>query len=275
MMLAFVATCLAQDSKPGAVDLPRRIKVPVRAWFQPAYVDTRPDLYPNMTMVTSLTEPALAVELAKRGVTALRWCYGPNSPWSEGKASYYMQQAAPYIKAGEFRFAGVGIDEWDTGNGHYPKEKELAAAGFRTARRQWPDSIMVAYVTKPDETFTELLKDHTLDLAIIEGYSFIPDVGGLTMEGIRQRCDVMKTAGLLDRTIVCLGYVSAAPDKQGRRMTIANLEQQMREIKKRYPEMPGVVLYGFKDDTPETLELIRRADALSAELYPTPENRDR
>jgi len=275
MMLAFVATCLAQDSKPGAVDLPQRIKAPVRAWFQPAYVDTRPDLYPNMTMVTSLTEPALAVELAKRGVIALRWCYGPNSPWSEGKASYYAQQAAPFIKAGEFRFAGVGIDEWDTGNGHYPKEKELAAAGFRTARRQWPDSIMVAYVTTPDETFTELLKDHTLDLAIIEGYSFIPDVGGLTMDGIRQRCDVMKTAGLLDRTIVCLGYVSAAPDKQGRRMTIANLEQQMREIKKKYPEMPGIALYGFKDDTPETLELIRQADALTAELYPTSTNRGR
>lgn len=271
MLLAVVTACPAQDSEPVTAKPPQRIKAPVRAWFQPPYLETKPDLYPNMTMVTSLT----AERLAKRGVTALHWCYGPNSPWSEGKAGYYAQQAAPFIKAGEFRFAGVGIDEWDTGNGHYPKEKELAAAGFRTARRQWPDSIMVAYVTTPDQTFTELLKDHTLDLAIIEGYSFIPDVGGLTMEGIRQRCDVMKTAGLLDRTIVCLGYVSAAPDKQGRRMTIANLEQQMREIKKKYPEMPGIALYGFKDDTPETLELIRQVDALAAELYPTSTNRGR
>jgi len=58
-------------------------------------------------------------------------------------------------------------------------------------------------------------------------------------------------------------------------MTIANLEQQMREIKKTYPEMPGIALYGFKDDTPETLELIRQADALAAELYPTSTNRGR
>jgi|GEM_PF-599036 len=37
----------------------------------------------------------------------LRWCYGPNSPWLEGKASDYMQQSAQYIRAGEFRFAGA------------------------------------------------------------------------------------------------------------------------------------------------------------------------
>jgi hypothetical protein len=37
----------------------------------------------------------------------LRWCYGPNSAWLEGKASDYMQQSAPYIRAGEFRFAGA------------------------------------------------------------------------------------------------------------------------------------------------------------------------
>jgi len=275
LLLAFAATCLAQDSDPVAAKFQQRIKSPVRAWFQPPYIDAKPDLYPNMTMVTSLTDPALAERLTHRGVTALRWCYGPNSPWSEGKASYYAQQAAPFVQEGEFRFAGVGIDEWDTGSVHYPKEKDLAAAGFRTARHQWPDSIMIAYVTMPDETFIELIKDHTLDLAIIEGYSFIPDVGGLTMDGICQRCDVMKMAGLLDRTIVCLGFVSAAPDKQGRCMTIENLEQQMREIKMRYPEMPGIALYGFKDENPETLKLIRQADALAAELYPTFTNRDR
>lgn len=56
-------------------------------------------------------------------------------------------------------------------------------------------------------------------------------------------------------------------------MTIANLEQQMREIKKRYSETPGIALYGFKDDTPETLELTHQADAQAAELYPTSINR--
>ena len=268
IMVAVWKWCPAEDSKPAAAKPLPRLRSPVVAWFQPPFLDEKPDLYPNMTMVTSLTDPSQAEKLAKRGVTALHWCYGPNSPWSEGKASYYTQQAAPVIKEGTFRFAGVGIDEWDTGNGNYAQERELAAAGFRAARRQWPDSIMVAYVTTPDRTFTDLFKDNTLDLAIIEGYSFIPDVGGLTMEGISRRCDVMKAAGLLDRTIVCLGYVSAVPDKQGRRMTFESLEQQVREIKKKYPEMPGIAFYGFKDDSPETLELIRKAEMLAAELFP-------
>lgn len=57
-------------------------------------------------------------------------------------------------------------------------------------------------------------------------------------------------------------------------MTIEILEQQMREIKMRYPEMPGIALYGFKDDTTETLELIRQVDALAAELYPTSTNKN-
>ena len=143
----------------------------------------------------------------------------------------------------------------------------MAASGYRTARKKWPDSIMVGWVTQPDSTFIELLRDGTLDLAIIEGYSFIPDVGGLTIEGICERCEVMKKADLLDRTIVCFGYVSAAKDKQGRRMTFDALEKQVRHVKKKYPEMPGVAFYGFKDDSSETLELIQAVDALSGELY--------
>ena len=40
------------------------------------------------------------------GRDRLRWCYGPNSAWLEGKASDYMQQSAPYIRAGKFRSRG-------------------------------------------------------------------------------------------------------------------------------------------------------------------------
>ena len=56
-------------------------------------------------------------------------------------------------------------------------------------------------------------------------------------------------------------------------MTIEELERQVRYIRQRYPEMPGVAFYGFKDDTPETRELIRRADALAGQLYPSQPSR--
>jgi hypothetical protein len=241
---------------------------PIRAWFQPAFVEERPELYPNMTMVTSLVDSAVAEKLNKRGVIALRWCYGPNSPWSEGKKEYYRQQCEPFDAKTKFQFDGVGIDEWNTGDGNYEREKLLAAYGFRDAQKKWPDAWRVAFVTTPDSLFTSLVKDEVFDLAIIEGYSFIPDVGGLTLEGICQRCDVMKQAGLLSRTIVCLGYISAAHDKQGRYMTFQELERQARYIKMSYPEMPGIAFYGFKDDSQATLELIRKVDALGAALYP-------
>lgn len=258
---------MANDLKSAQQKREPRLRSPIRAWFQPHYLEIRPELYANITIVTSLDDVVLAEKVTKRGVMALKWCYGPNSEWSDGKSAYYSQQCAPFINGSDFRFAGVGIDEWNPGDKRYAKEKDLAASGYRTARKKWPDSIMVGWVTQPDSTFIELLRDGTLDLAIIEGYSFIPDVGGLTIEGICERCEVMKKADLLDRTIVCFGYVSAAKDKQGRRMTFDALEKQVRHVKKKYPEMPGVAFYGFKDDSSETLELIQAVDALSGELY--------
>ncbi len=246
-----------------------RLKQPIREWFQPQHFDAGDELYSQITLVTSLDDARLAEKITRRGVQALKWCYGTNSEWSEGLADYDRRQCAPFLDGQPFRFAGVGIDEWNPGDPRYPTEKDLAAHGFRAARAEWPDSIMIGWVTQPDATFIELLRDGTLDLAIIEGYTFIPDVGGLTLAGICEHCDIFKKANLLDRTIVCFGYLSATPDQRGRRMTIEELERPVRHIQRQYPEMPGVAFYGFKDDTPETRDLIRRADALSGRLYPS------
>lgn len=269
--LHLAAAAEPAGTAPAAEPRPSRLPVPVRAWFQPPHLDSNPGLYPAMTMLTSGgDDAALAARLTERGVAVLKWCYGPNSPWSGGRAEYYTEQCDPLFKG--FRYAGVGIDEWDTGHANVAREKDLAAAGYRAARAKWPDAIMAAWVTGPDETFIGLLQDGTLDLAIIEGYTFIPDVGGLTLDAIcEQRCDVLERAGLIDRTIVCFGYVSAATDTHGRRMTFADLEHHVRHVRERYPKMPGVAFYGFDDGAPETLELIRQADALAAELYPARE----
>jgi len=252
------------DDKPST-----RIKLPVRAWFEPQYLEKNPELYKNMNMITSLTDANLAEKMAKRGVVPLKWCFGPTSEYSGGKADYYTQQCEPIVKDMKFRLAGVGIDEWNPSDKRYTKEKGLAADGYRAARKKWPDNLMVCWVTEPDDDFISLLRDGTFDLAIIEGYTFIPDVGGLTTEGIAKRCNKLKDAKLLDKTIVCFGYIAAMKDKTGRRMTYADLDTQVRQIKKQFPKMPGVAFYGYKDHSPETLDLIQKADELSAELYPT------
>lgn len=249
--------------------VPARFPVPVRAWFEPTFLDTRPELYGAMNMITSHTDADVAEQWAARGVTPLRWAFGPQSEYSGGKADYYRDQCAPFVDGKIFRFAGVGIDEWNPSAARYRTEAALAAEGYRAARRTWPDNLVVAWVTHPDETFLELLRDGTFDLAIIEGYSFIPDVGGLDLEGIRARCDVIKTAGLADRCIVCFGYIAAGQDKAGRRMTRDALATLVRTIKEEYPEMPGVAFYGYADGDAATPELVAEAEKLALEVYPT------
>jgi hypothetical protein len=246
-----------------------RFPVPVRAWFQPQYLDSRPELFSAMNMITSHTDADVAEKWLKKGVVPLRWAFGPQSEYSEGKADYYRDQCEPFVKGKPFRFAGVGIDEWNPADKRYEVEAKVAAEGYRSARKRWSDNLVVAWVTNPDETFLGLLKDGTFDLAIIEGYTFIPNVGGLDLNGIRVRCDAVKKAGLLDRCIVCFGYIAAGKDKQDRRMTKDDLSELARTVKKDYPEMPGLAFYGYNDGHERTPELVAEAEKLALELYPS------
>jgi len=246
-----------------------RHPVPVRAWFQPKFLDTRPEVYVGMNLITSLVEADVAEHWSGKGVVTLKWAFGPQSEYSQGKSEYYRDQCEPFIDGKPFRFAGVGIDEWNPGSDRFAEESKLAAEGYRAARVTWPDNLVVAWVTQPDETFLALLADGTFDLAIIEGYTFIPDVGGLTLDGIRDRVNAVEKAGLIDRCIVCFGYVAAAADKAGRRMTADDLSVLVRAVKKEYPRMPGVAFYGFDDGDPGTPDLIAAAERLGLEVYPS------
>ena len=246
-----------------------RFPVPVRAWFQPQLLDTRPELYRGMNLITSLVDADVAEHWSESGVVTLKWAFGPQSEYSQGKSDYYRDQCAPFIGEEPFRFAGVGIDEWNPGGARFAEESRLAAEGYRAARDKWPDNLVVAWVTQPDETFLGLLADGTFDLAIIEGYTFIPDVGGLTLDGIRARIAAVERAGLLDRAIVCFGYVAAGADQEGRRMTEDDLTRLVRAIHAEYPQMPGVAFYGHADGDPATPDLIAAAERLGLECHPS------
>ena len=265
--IAFVAGVgAAGTAAPPAAP---RHPVPVRAWFQPKFLNTRPEVYVGMNLITSLVEADVAERWSGKGVVTLKWAFGPQSKYSQGKPEYYRDQCEPFIDGKPFRFAGVGIDEWNPGGKSFAEESRLAAEGYRAARATWPDNLVVAWVTQPDETFLALLADGTFDLAIIEGYTFIPDVGGLTLDGIRDRVNAVEKAGLIDRCIVCFGYVAAGADKAGRRMTADDLSVLVRAVKKEYPQMPGVAFYGFDDGDPGTPDLIAAAERLGLEMYPS------
>lgn len=88
-------------------------------------------------------------------------------------------------------------------------------------------------------------------------------------EGGLGRCDAMKEAGLIDKTIFCFGHFTAGAQRNGQRLTTTWLRERAEELIKRYPEMPGVAFFQQGDsDTPEFRELVHFCDQLSGELWP-------
>ncbi len=208
--------CIGADA-PSALPRP---SAPFVAWFEPPALDSQLELYRRASLITSLVErhAALLPKLAAQGTSGLRWAFGPTSAAAEYSGQteeFYAKQFSPLLLKDGTMAAGIGIDEWNTGDPKFVPERDAAAAGYRTGRKRWPHTFAAAWVTQPDEVFISLLRDGTFDLAIIEGYTFIPDVGGLDLVGIQRRCEPFRHAGLLNRTIVCHGYVSATPDKNG------------------------------------------------------------
>ena len=169
ILLGIAAAAAVVATGTAAPPAAPRYPVPVRAWFQPKFLDTRPEVYVGMNLITSLVEADVAERWSGKGVVTLKWAFGPQSEYSQGKTEYYRDQCEPFIDGKPFRFAGVGIDEWNPGSERFAEESKLAAEGYRAARVMWPENLVVAWVTQPDETFLALLADGTFDLAIIEG----------------------------------------------------------------------------------------------------------
>ena len=94
--------------------------------------------------------------LQAQGVTVLKWASGPRTA---DKPSDYVKALDP--QAPGFRFAGAGIDEWNTRN---KTVEETAATGYREAKRQYPSLFLAAWVTGIDSVFSSLMADGTFDV---------------------------------------------------------------------------------------------------------------
>eukprot|EP01050_Picozoa_sp_SAG11_P045018 SAG11_NODE_22205_length_410_cov_0.832797_2_plen_88_part_01 len=69
---------------------------------------------------------------------------------------------------------GLEIDEWTIGAEAH-NSSALATIGYRQARAAWPESFVQLWVGGvKDPNIIELLRDGTVDLAIIEGYTYCP-----------------------------------------------------------------------------------------------------
>jgi len=248
----------------------RRPTAPYRVWFQPGLFHRDIDLYKHMTIDASgWLDPRLAEAMEK---TTLDWVYGLQHPWAN--SSDYWRNAcsqAERTKGKRFVSAGIAVDEWVP-----PKLKsnpQWLADGLRAGRKANPDIFISVWITDPTPPLFALVRDETIDLVIVEGYTHvapnIPATLTTSWEGGLRRCDAMKDAGLIDKTVFCFGHITPAAQRNGQPLTTTWLRERAKELKKRYPEMPGVAFFQRgDDDTPEFRELIRFCDQLSGELWP-------
>lgn len=248
----------------------RRPVPPYRVWFQPRLFHRDIDLYEHMTIDASgWLDPRLAEAMDK---TTLDWVYGLQHPWA--KSSDYWRNAcsrAERTKGERFVSAGIAVDEWVP-----PELKEnpkWLADGLRAGRQANPDIFIAVWVTDPTPPLVALVRDGTIDLVIVEGYTHVaPDApANLTTswEGGLRRCDAMAEAGLIDKTIFCFGHITPAAQRNGQPLNTTWLRAKAEELKERYPKMPGIAFFQRgDDDSPEFRNLIRFCDQLSGELWP-------
>ena len=195
-LLIAVAAATATDLAVMSGDPPPHLrpKPPYRAWAfyagdksssATAVQNLPPTLYPGANL--DLTPPgniSAVQEENRRGIAALHWAYGPDSPWAPkllNSSATNQSAAAEYFKGytsplessehGTWAFAGAAIDEWNPSScpSTFCNNSAAAAAGYTMGKQTWPWTFTAAWVTGQDEMFTSLMLERTFDLAIIEG----------------------------------------------------------------------------------------------------------
>ena len=88
----------------------------------------------------------------------------------------------------------------------------LLQAGFREGRRRYPTTFAASWVTGADDTFAELMRDGTFDLAMVEGYTvcWLPDHCSPTIDGYFSRLEWAQAEGFINRTLFAFGWMVPA-----------------------------------------------------------------
>lgn len=230
-------------------------------------------LYEHMTMDASgWLDPRLCEAVGKTG---LRWVYGTNHPDAKSE-QYWIDECAKKTLAiptdhPQLISAGVAIDEWVPPKD--PAIEAFIADGLREAKRLQPELFIVVWFTDLRPTLTQLIKDGTVDLGIVQGYTHTAPRYGqhawLAWDTCLKRCDAVAKADVLDKTIFSFGHITDEQTVRGDFLRPDWIEDKMREIKQRFPEMPGVAFFQSDGpDTPALRNLAQHCDQLSGELWP-------
>lgn len=209
----------------------------VIAW----YGQSDRELWKRFTASNMSTYASIPEWLAQRGVLDMTWGEGGPIDWlptEEAWEKYYLGLAA--------NNRAWCMHEW-----HMPAtsvEARRAVRAASLAERRHPRSYSAFYYQGQRE-MADLASRGELDLLIQEGYTHVTQVFPLqgftiALPGIKERIDIAREAGAIEKHIVMLGHIAPA-DKYhpGHELTAALLEEQIRELREYAPEMPGVGFY--------------------------------
>lgn len=247
-----------------------RPEPPYRVWFQPRLFHRDIDLYRHMTIDASgWLDPRLAEAF---GVTALNWVYGVNHP-SAGGSQYWRDAASAGARSfpketPKLIAAGIAIDEWVPPA--HPENTEWLTTGLRDARTRDPEVFIAVWSTDPTPPLFEIVRDGTVDLVIVEGYTHSVEAGlSTSWDGGLRRMNAFADAGLIDRTIFSFGHITDRVSHRGEYLRSSWLREKAGEIKERFPSSPGIAFFQSTDeDTPDLRALVRDCDRLSSALWP-------
>jgi hypothetical protein len=258
--------------------------------------------------------PALRDRYDKLGVSCLQWASGWDSFYKgEGaeKLAHWGDDASiiEHIKDGLLSknvSGAIAMDELGElppvlppppakPNGKFQQANKtgtqimlLAAEGYRQAKRANPSLFLAAWNCGARSVFSELMLDGTIDLALIEGYTYCGVRVGkcaswaVSINDYYPRLQYAREQGWLNRSIFVFGYIVGRSELNPGAFTKESLQADMTSLKRDFPEMPGVGFYHArpgnlsdhsKSNIPDihdnaTFELIRFASKLAAALYP-------
>lgn len=279
-LLCAAPPAAAQQSPRDVPSLPspdvvvaRRPSVPYRLWYAPKSLAENPATYSGLTIDTGgRAAPRL---LESRGATSLDWVYGTQISWDAGP-DYWVERASvgkrtkPATAEHPYAFvtAGISVDEWI---GSRPEVRRWIVDGLRTAKKANPELFVSVWATGVTAEIATLAREGVIDLIVLEAYNITERRGlGVSWATALERCEAAKKAGLERKTILSLGHITDVPNwKGGEIWTEETLRARMRELKARYPRMPGIAFFTAAIRDPAAYDRIARAcDRLSREYWP-------
>ena len=207
------------------------------------------------------------LEPAQRGLLPINWhaVFGFGVSCEQDVIDYYVGRAHSGM-------LGIMVDEWQRPRTSYagrdiapgeamhpdnPWGITGAIKGMIQVKKANP-SFYIAVAWRGEESIEPATQVGLPDLLLIESYTHLARKHkksmGIGMPGIKKRIDAARKLGAIDRTICWLGHIRKAgvgPENyhEGHVLTADMVEQQVAELRRYAPEMPGIAFY--RNDDPE------------------------